>query len=1210
MKSKIILLLLSFLAINTNSWAQLDVRHWIPPFYAKPGNGTGIQNINAHFVSLSTLSIDPIPVTIRNGLGQLIDIVEISKDAPAEYSIGIGNSDPVNFPLNIVPTDSLNTVLKKQGLTFSSFRPFFVNMRHKSGTQGTSLTSKGRAALGQRFYSGHLFTIYNTTAEAALWNNERRSHSISVMATEDNTTVTFDMIKLPIALVGFAPGEPVTVTLNANESFVVGIDHSQYSNPTINNANGIRITSDKDIVCNSGSWLSGNQFGQDIGYDQIVPAEVVGQEYILVRGLGDQTTEHPIVVATEDNTEVYLNDDLVTPAALLNEGEYFIVPTESFTANGNMYIVASQKVYVYQTLSGSSLNIGPTVGLNFIPPLNCVGAKVVNIPFVNSLAGDTGGGRINILSKLGASIYLNGDVTPLTGALPVTGNSDWVTYAFDPTTDNVFLESDSIMNVALLTRDDLVGTAGYFSGFTLQPVVGLTAGVPGSLPCVPGNAIMQVFGFDSYQWYFNGEPIEGATSNTLIPNFAGEYQVEGIDEACGFRFLSDIVELPLCPSTIGAAKDVQNVAETFPGSKVFDVTYRVYVVNFSITTAQNIQVIEDVLSGLANGATAILQQAPTVSSGVLTGGINPTFNGVSDKQVLTGLGTMPGSSTATIDYTIRVDMNNAVQDGYINQVVVTTTEFGPNDGISGPFTGQDFSNEGSNADPNGNLDPNEIDENEPTLVCFFSNEITYTSDIFCITDTDQEVTLDGINVGVYTVVPDGLVLNPETGLASVSLSTPGTYEVTFTTGGRCPSVTTTGITIIATPNSGTAINGDEICGDNSTVVDLDDLLLDADLGGVWTDSSGNELDGNFTPSTGGTFVFTYTTTAPPCAASATEVTIVAVDEPNSGTAVAANPVCIGGSIDLADYIVGEDGGGIWLNVAGDQIPSLFTPLAAGQYFFTYQVENDICGVRTTTLPIEVLPPPDSGVSLGESSWCQGDEIDLSTLITGADAGGTWTDEDGEIVSELIVPGTTGTFEYTYTVELTPCEPQSTSVTINVVAQPNSGTADSPYIICIGEPAFSLFTLLTDADTGGEWTDSNGNPVNNIFDPSTLGSTIRVYTISSIECNEVSTSITIQVTNDGCTEGPLVIPQGFSPNSDGIADNWVIQNLFLFPDNTVKIFNRWGAEVFAASPYQNNWNGRAQTGVNSGSDLPTGTYWYILDLGDGSDARRGYVYLNR
>ncbi len=1203
--------MLSSIAITANSWAQLDVRHWVPPFYAKPGDGTSTQNIEAHFVSLSTLSIEPIPVTIRNGLGELIDIIEISKDAPAEYTFGVGNSNPATFPINIVPTDSLNTVLVKQGLTFSSFRPFFVNVRHKSGTQGTSLTSKGRAALGKRFYSGHLFTIYNTTADAALWNNERRSHSISVMATEDNTTVTFDMIKLPIALVGFAPGEPVSVTLDANESFVVGIDHSQYSNPTINNANGIRITSDKNIVCNSGSWLSGNQFGQDIGYDQIVPAEVVGQEYILVKGLGDQTTEHPIVIATEDNTEIYLNDDIVNPVALLNEGEYFIVPTESFTANGNMYIVASNKVYVYQTLSGSSTSIGPTVGLNFIPPLNCVGAKVVNIPFVNSLAGNTGGGRINILSKLGALVFLNGDATPLTGALPVTGNADWVTYAFDPTTDNVFLESDSIMNVALLTRDDFVGTAGYFSGFTVQPVVGLTAGVPGSLPCVPGNAIMQVFGFDAYQWYFNGELIEGATSNTLIPNFAGDYQVEGIDEACGFRFLSDIVELPLCPSTIGAAKDVQNVQETFPGSKVFDVTYRVYVVNFSITAAQNIQVIEDILSGLANGATAMLQQAPTVSSGILTGGINLGFNGVSDKRILTGAGTMPGSSTATIDYIIRVNMNNAVQDGYIDQVVVSTTEFGPNDGVTGPFTGQDFSNEGTNADPNGNLDPNEDGENEPTLVCFFSNEITYTSEVFCITDADQEVTLDGINSGIYTAIPEGLVLNPGTGLVSISLSIPGTYEITFTTGGRCPSVTTTQFTIVSTPDSGTATTGDEICGDSSTSINLNDLLLNADLGGVWTDSSGNVADGTYSPPAGGTFVFTYTVSAPPCTASATDVIVVAVDEPNPGTSIEVNPVCLSDiPIDLVDYIEGEDGGGIWLNVAGDEIPSLFTPPAAGQYIFTYQVENDVCGIRSTTFPIQVLPPPDPGVSLGQSSWCEGDEIDLFTLITGADAGGVWTDESGTQVSAIVLPIETGTFEYTYTVELQPCDPDGTTVIITVVAQPNSGTAETPYSICIGEPPFSLFTILTNADPGGEWTDANGNPVNNIFDPSALGSTIRVYTIGSIECDEVSTSITIQVIDDGCVEGPLVIPQGFSPNSDGIADNWVIQNLFLFPNNTVKIFNRWGADVFAASPYQNNWNGRAQTGVNSGSELPIGTYWYILDLGDGSDARRGYVYLNR
>ncbi len=159
MKTRYLIIFGLFLFTCTQLTAQLDTRHWIPPFYAKPGPGTGTSNIQKHFVSLSTPAEDTIPVTIRNGFGDVIDIIEISRNSPQEYTFGpTGNANTDTYPLNVIPTDSLNMKIRSQGLYFESFQPFFVNMRHKSGSQGTSLTSKGRVALGKRFYSGHLYT--------------------------------------------------------------------------------------------------------------------------------------------------------------------------------------------------------------------------------------------------------------------------------------------------------------------------------------------------------------------------------------------------------------------------------------------------------------------------------------------------------------------------------------------------------------------------------------------------------------------------------------------------------------------------------------------------------------------------------------------------------------------------------------------------------------------------------------------------------------------------------------------------------------------------------------------------------------------------------------------------------------------------------------------------------------------------------------------
>jgi gliding motility-associated-like protein len=90
-----------------------------------------------------------------------------------------------------------------------------------------------------------------------------------------------------------------------------------------------------------------------------------------------------------------------------------------------------------------------------------------------------------------------------------------------------------------------------------------------------------------------------------------------------------------------------------------------------------------------------------------------------------------------------------------------------------------------------------------------------------------------------------------------------------------------------------------------------------------------------------------------------------------------------------------------------------------------------------------------------------------------------------------------------------------------------------------------------------------------------------------------------------------IPEGFSPNSDGINDLFVVRGINNYPANTFSIYNRWGNEVFSANNYQNTWDGKSTKGVKVGGDeLPIGTYFYVLDLGDGSDIFKGTIYLNK
>ena len=71
-----------------------------------------------------------------------------------------------------------------------------------------------------------------------------------------------------------------------------------------------------------------------------------------------------------------------------------------------------------------------------------------------------------------------------------------------------------------------------------------------------------------------------------------------------------------------------------------------------------------------------------------------------------------------------------------------------------------------------------------------------------------------------------------------------------------------------------------------------------------------------------------------------------------------------------------------------------------------------------------------------------------------------------------------------------------------------------------------------------------------------------------------------------------IPNVITPNNDGFNDVWYIRDLEGYPNNEVRIVNRWGDEVFEQTPYENKW-----AGTWKGQDLPGGTYYYILIIHD-------------
>lgn len=87
------------------------------------------------------------------------------------------------------------------------------------------------------------------------------------------------------------------------------------------------------------------------------------------------------------------------------------------------------------------------------------------------------------------------------------------------------------------------------------------------------------------------------------------------------------------------------------------------------------------------------------------------------------------------------------------------------------------------------------------------------------------------------------------------------------------------------------------------------------------------------------------------------------------------------------------------------------------------------------------------------------------------------------------------------------------------------------------------------------------------------------------------SFEVNVNYDEC----LIIPNTFTPNGDNYNDTWVLGNLELYPDAQVKIFNKWGNEIFTSNGIYEPWDG-----TQYDNPLPSEVYYYIIVLGNVDD----------
>ena len=142
---------------------------------------------------------------------------------------------------------------------------------------------------------------------------------------------------------------------------------------------------------------------------------------------------------------------------------------------------------------------------------------------------------------------------------------------------------------------------------------------------------------------------------------------------------------------------------------------------------------------------------------------------------------------------------------------------------------------------------------------------------------------------------------------------------------------------------------------------------------------------------------------------------------------------------------------------------------------------------------------------------------------------------------------------------------------------------------------------------GSLEDNGNGTYTFVAPPNFVGEVTVRYTTSSPGCSEADALVTFIVGEEIRTV--CEVPNIFTPNGDGVNDFFVIPCLLDEmdrPNNEVVVYNQWGDEVFRSrQPYRNDWDGTYQSG-----ELPVGTYFYLVNLGDGSPTLTGHVRIER
>ncbi|MFK7786781.1 MAG: gliding motility-associated C-terminal domain-containing protein, partial [Crocinitomicaceae bacterium] len=213
------------------------------------------------------------------------------------------------------------------------------------------------------------------------------------------------------------------------------------------------------------------------------------------------------------------------------------------------------------------------------------------------------------------------------------------------------------------------------------------------------------------------------------------------------------------------------------------------------------------------------------------------------------------------------------------------------------------------------------------------------------------------------------------------------------------------------------------------------------------------------------------------------------------------------------------------------------------------------------------------------SCFDGSDGNINVDITGGNPGYTTVWSNGATTEDLLnVPSDI------YTLNVTDTKGCENSITVDII-QPDAVTMtfEVDPVSCVDDSDGIAYVYPVGGNGGYTYLWSNGDISDvNIQLSSQLYS---VVVTDVLGCTGVD-SVFIDRTLIGCID-PV---DAFTPNGDNYNDTWIIDNMELYPEADVQVFNKWGTRVYHSVGLYEPWNGRSH-----GADSPAALYYWVINL---------------